>query len=411
LIHLRLAVKDCQGLIQQLLSQKGTEATTAEVKAVVAELPAVSRKADDGRDGNACAPVNYGPLDRLVRRGWCERIVVMGLADVFVQRRGRLQKSRVRFHDATQLKQFVDHLAEQAGRRIESPLIYFRLPDGTRVQGVLPPLAIGGPYLSLEFAYSRRLFLDDLVKDRVLAPEMALLLRAAVQGGLNLLICGGLSGGKTTWLNALGQLIPRREHVLTIQEIPSLILPEPAHQVRLMVQLPGDGPASAPASDVLRYALGLRPDRLLLDECRGKEVWDLFHFMRVSQGGSMATLQAHGPAEARSRLETLAAMADPNVPRSVIHWHIAAAIDLIVQVNRLVGETWKVTSITEVIGQTDDGVRLADLFRYTQTGIDQDGALGQFEATGYRSGFVAHLEARGIKLPANFFEKRVLLRD
>jgi pilus assembly protein CpaF len=425
LIHLRRALKDCHGVIHQIHQRKGTPPTSVEagldptfptaepdVKTtlVVRELLMQVKQKSRFRERQN-KTVDYGPLEDLADDWRISTILVNGPSQVFVEERGELILTDPRyFRDAAHLRQFIDQLASQAGRRVDSPLIHFRLPDGARVYAVLPPVAADGPVLTLEFFGHCILRMDNLVATKALTPEMALFLKAAVKGRLNILICGGPGSGKTTLLNVLAGFIPARERVLTIEDALQLDLSRD-HLVCLEIP-PASHAGSAPitARDLLRYALAMMPDRILRDDCRGDEVFDLLHAMRTIQGGSMTTLQVHTPAEARSHLENLVATVYPNMPPPVIRWHLMAAVDLIVQLNRLGGHVRKVTHITEVLGQTDEGIRMADLFRYTQRGFAKGRPLGQFEATGFPSTFVPHLEARGIKLPDNLFEKRILQR-
>jgi pilus assembly protein CpaF len=436
LIHLRLAVKDCYGLIQQLIDQKGPAAPDDDLEPEPS-LPDLDLADDDQDEPEAFGHldpkwhkdfrnldvfpaefspdrrdtrIDYGPLQDLARNWKIDSILVNGPSQVFQEQSGRRHLTDVRFRDADHLRQLIDQLAFQAGRRVDSPMIDLRLSDGARVYAVLPPLAPDGPILTIEFFGQCITTMDEWLEAGTLAPDMALFLKAAVEGRLNILVCGGPGSGKTTLLSLLGVLIPAGDRVLTIEDHLKLELHR-KHWVRLQTAPAARRDAPLTPRDLVRQALAMRPDRILLDECRGDEAFDVLHFMRTSGGGSMTAMQAHTPAEARSLLETLLATTHPTMPPKVIRWHIVNGVDLIVQVNRFMAEIRKVTHITEILGATDEGIRMADLFRYNHFRTDDEGVQGQFEATGFRSNFVPHLEAHGIQLPANFFEKRVLVCD
>lgn len=356
----------------------------------------------------------FGPLEVLLKDPTVSDILVNGPHKVYVERRGKLEKTDVKFRDNKHLMQIIDRMVSKVGRRIDetSPMVDARLPDGSRINAIIPPLALDGPCLSIRRFGSNPLKLEDLLNLKAFTPEMAMLMEAAIKARLNIIISGGTGCGKTTLLNTLSSFIPGEERIITIEDAAELQLQQ-EHVVRLETRPPNiEGKGEVTTRDLVRNALRMRPDRIIIGECRGPEALDMLQAMNTGHEGSLTTLHANSPRDAQARLETMIMMAGFELPVKAMRQQIASAVDLIIQANRLQGGPRKVTSITEVVGMEQDIIIMQDIFRYRQLGIDQNGrAFGQFEATGVRPTFMHRLEAAGIRLPANLFQERVLLRD
>jgi pilus assembly protein CpaF len=356
----------------------------------------------------------FGPLEMLLKDPTISDILINGPHKLYVERRGKLEKSDVKFRDNDHLMQIIDRIVSKVGRRVDetSPMVDARLPDGSRVNAIIPPLALDGPTMSIRRFGSNPLKLEDLLNFKAFTPEMAMLMEAAIKARLNIIISGGTGCGKTTLLNTLSSFIPGDERIVTIEDAAELQLQQD-HVVRLETRPPNiEGKGAVSTRDLVRNALRMRPERIIIGECRGGESLDMLQAMNTGHAGSMTTLHANSPRDAQARLETMIMMAGMELPIKAMRQQISSAVDLIIQANRLQGGPRKVTSVTEVMNMEQDVIIMQDVFRYKQLGIDQNGrAFGQFEATGVRPSFVARLEAAGIKLPSNLFQERVLLRD
>jgi pilus assembly protein CpaF len=358
--------------------------------------------------------LGFGPLEPLLKDPTVTEIMVNAARKVYVERRGKLEKSEVQFRDNDHLLQIIDRIVSKVGRRVDetSPLCDARLPDGSRVNAVIQPIALDGPSLSIRRFGANPLKLEDLLNYKAFTPEMAMLLEGAIKARLNVLISGGTGSGKTTLLNTLSAFIPGDERLVTIEDAAELQLQQD-HVVRLETRPPNiEGKGTISTRDLVRNSLRMRPDRIIVGECRGAEALDMLQAMNTGHSGSMTTLHANSPRDALSRLETMILMAGADLPVKAMRQQVASAIDLIIQVNRLQGGPRKMTSITEVMNMEQDIIIMQEVFRYRQAGVDQNGrAYGQFEATGVRPTFVPRLEAKGIKLPSNMFAERALMRD
>jgi pilus assembly protein CpaF len=310
--------------------------------------------------------------------------------------------------------QIIDRIVSKVGRRVDetSPLVDARLPDGSRVNAVIAPIALDGATLSIRRFGANPLKLEDLLNYKAFSPEMAMLLEACIKARLNVVISGGTGCGKTTLLNTLSSFIPPDERIVTIEDAAELQLQQD-HVVRLETRPPNiEGKGQIMTRDLVRNALRMRPERIIVGECRGAETLDMLQAMNTGHAGSMTTLHANSVRDGMSRLETMIMMAGFELPIKAMRQQIASAIDLVIQANRLQGGPRKITSITEVMNMEQDVIIMQEIFRYRQLGVDQNGrAYGQFEATGVRPTFVNRLEAKGVKLPSNMFAERVLLRD
>src|SRR3982751_4405209 len=356
----------------------------------------------------------FGPLEVLLKDPTISDILINGPVDIFVERRGKLEKTEIKFRDNDHLLQIIDRIVSKVGRRVAetSPMVDARLPDGSRFNAIIPPLALDGPTVSIRRFGSNPLKLEDLLNYKAFTPEMAMLMEACMKARLNVLISGGTGCGKTTLLNTLSSFIGHDERVVTIEDAAELQLQQD-HVVRLETRPANiEGKGAVTCRDLVKNALRMRPERILIGEGRGAESLDMLQAMNTGHAGSMTTLHANTPRDAQARLETMIMMAGMELPIKAMRQQIASAVDLIIQANRLQGGPRKVTCITEVMNMEQDMIIMQDVFRYKQLGIDQNGrAYGQFEATGVRPSFMGRLEASGIKLPSNLFQERVLLRD
>src|SRR5438046_7876566 len=356
----------------------------------------------------------FGPLEVLLKDPTISDILVNGPFKIYVERRGKLEKTDVKFRDNEHLLQIIDRIVSKVGRRVDetSPMVDARLPDGSRVNAIIPPLALDGPSMSIRRFGSNPLKLEDLLNFKAFTPEMAMLMEAAIKARLNILISGGTGCGKTTLLNTLSSFIPPDERVVTIEDAAELQLQQD-HIVRLETRPSNiEGKGEVTTRDLVRNSLRMRPDRIVIGECRGGESLDMLQAMNTGHAGSMTTLHANTPRAAQARLETMVMMAGMDLPIKAMRQQISSAVDVIIQANRLQGGPRKITSITEVMGMEQDMIIMQEIFKYKQLGVDQNGrTYGQFEATGVRPSFVNRLESSGIKLPSNLFQERTLLRD
>jgi pilus assembly protein CpaF len=357
--------------------------------------------------------LGLGPLEKLLRDPINSDILINGPRDVFVERNGKLQESPVHFRDQDHLLQIIERIVSRVGRRIDesNPLVDARLPDGSRVNAIVPPLALKGPTLSIRRFGTQPLRMEDLLKFQTLTPEMALLLEAAVKCRLNIIISGGTGSGKTTLLNALSRMIPENERIVTIEDAAELNLQQ-RHVVPLETRAANiDGKGAVTTRDLVRNALRMRPDRIVIGECRGPEAFDMLQAMNSGHEGSLTTLHANSARDALSRLETMMLMAGFDLPIKAMRRQIVSAVQLIVQADRLQGGARKITSVMEVIGMEGDIIVSQEIFNYQQQGIDEAGrAHGQFVTTGVRPTCAKRLKTAGAELPIHMFAQRVLLR-
>lgn len=353
----------------------------------------------------------FGPLELLLKDQDIADIMINGPKHVFVEKNGRIERSSVVFRDNQHLLQILDRIVSKVGRRVDetSPLVDARLPDGSRLNAVIPPLALDGPSLTIRKFGSNPLGLEDLLRFGAFTPEIAMLLEGAIKARINTIISGGTGSGKTTLLNTLSGFIQTDHRVITIEDAAELQLQQ-EHVLRLETRPPNiEGKGAINATDLVKNALRMRPDRIIIGECRGGESLDMLQAMNTGHEGSLTTIHANSPRDAVSRLETMITMGGVELPLKALRHQFASAVDLIIQVNRLQGGPRKVTHITEVLNMEQDTVIMQDIFLFIQDGIDADGrAYGHFEATGVRPAFMDRLEASGVRLPANLFANRVL---
>ncbi|NOY42015.1 MAG: CpaF family protein [Planctomycetes bacterium] len=355
-----------------------------------------------------------GPLEMLLNDPAISEIMINGPKAVFVESGGNLQKSNVTFRDDKHLMQIIDRIVSKVGRRVDEvcPMVDARLPDGSRVNAIIPPLALDGPSVTIRRFGSNPLKLEDLLNYKSVTPEMVMLLEGAMKAHLNIIISGGTGSGKTTLLNTLSSFISNDERIVTIEDAAELQLQQ-THIVRLETRPPNiEGKGRITATDLVRNCLRMRPDRIIIGECRGAETLDMLQAMNTGHDGSLTTCHANTPRDAIARLETMIMMGGFDMPLRAMRTQIASAVNLIVQVNRLSGGPRKVTAITEILGMEQETIVMQDIFKYEQEGVDENGrAVGYFMSTGIRPTFISRLEANGVRLPASAFRERVMLRD
>jgi pilus assembly protein CpaF len=357
--------------------------------------------------------VGLGPLDRLMREPGVGDILINGPHEVWLDRGGRMEASGVTFRDDDHLLQIIERAVSRVGRRIDetSPMVDARLPDGSRLNAIIPPLSLKGPALSVRRFNAVPLTIERLVELKALTPEMVALFEAAVRGRLNVIVSGGTGSGKTTLLNALSSYVPDGERVITIEDAAELRLQQ-RHVLPLETRPPNvEGKNGVSIRDLLRNALRMRPDRIIVGECRGAEALDMLQAMNTGHEGSMTTLHANSARDALTRLETMLMMAGLEMPLKALRRQIASAVNLIIQADRLAGGPRRVTAVTEVVGMEGDVIVTQDIFTYEQQGLDANGrAQGQFVATGVRPKFAARLKSAGYDLPPHLFAQRSLGR-
>jgi pilus assembly protein CpaF len=350
--------------------------------------------------------VGYGPLELLLPDPQINEIMVNGPDKIFVERNGEVTETNVKFEDEAHLRRIIDRIVSPLGRRVDAdnPTADARLPDGSRVNVIIPPVSVDGPHLTIRKFLQTKITMDDLVSMGTLNNYMSKFLEACVVTRLNILVTGNTSSGKTTVLNALSSFIPERERIVTIEDAVELKLKQ-RHVVRLETKLPNvDGTGAVSVRDLVRNALRMRPDRIVVGEVRGSEAMDMLQAMNTGHTGSITTLHANSPRDGTSRLETMCMMAGLDMPLLAIRKQIAAAVNLIVHLARLPDGSRMMTHITELSGMEGDIITLTDIFKFDQTGVTPKGKIiGTLRSTGMRPLFNARLEAAGFKLGGEFF--------
>jgi len=355
-----------------------------------------------------------GPLEMLLKDPTISDILINGPKSVYCERRGKMEKTNVVFRDNKHLMQIIDRIISKVGRRVDEtcPMVDARMSDGSRFNAIIPPLALDGACVSIRRFGANPLKLEDLLNFKAFTPEMVMLLEGAIKARLNILISGGTGSGKTTLLNTLSSFIPNTDRIVTIEDAAELQLQQD-HVVRLETRPANiEGKGAINATDLVRNALRMRPERIVIGECRGAEALDMLQAMNTGHEGSMTTLHANTPRDALARLETMIMMAGFDLPLKAMRTQIASAIDLVIQTNRLQGGSRKVTCITEIVGMEQDTIVMQDVYRYDKAGVDENGrAYGKFIATGIRPTFMSRLESAGVRLPASAFRERTMLED
>lgn len=384
------------------LEEAGYSALLAQISEVIDELIAEDKVLITGPDRARLIEsvtndmLGLGPLESLLQDDDVSDIVVNGHADVWVERGGRLYRTDVRFRDDAHLMGVINRIVARVGRRIDeaSPMVDARLPDGSRVNAVIPPLALDGPGLSIRRFGGHTIQIYDMIRSQSLTAEMAEFLRLAVIARLNILVAGGTGSGKTTLLNCISSFLPEDQRIITIEDAAELALQQP-HVFRLEARPPNvEGKGEVTIRELFRNTLRMRPDRIIVGEVRGAEVLDMLQAMSTGHDGSMTTLHANNPRDALSRLEMMMLLSGVALPEKAMRQYIVASLNLIVHVSRLSDGSRKVIRITEITGLEDTTVMTQDLFEFVQTGTGENGrVLGRFSSTGARSVFSGKIEA------------------
>jgi pilus assembly protein CpaF len=408
LADMRARVQD--RLVQRIdvsrLEEAGYGALLEQISQVIDELIAEDRvlitSADRARlvESVTNDMLGLGPLESLLQDNEVADIMVNGHADVWVERGGRLYRTDVRFRDDAHLMSVINRIVSRVGRRIDesSPMVDARLPDGSRVNAIIPPLALDGPGLSIRRFGGHAIQIYDMIRNQSLTSEMAEFLRLAVLARLNIVVAGGTGSGKTTLLNCISSYLPEDQRIITIEDAAELALQQP-HVFRLETRPPNvEGKGDVTMRDLFRNTLRMRPDRVIVGEVRGAEVLDMLQAMSTGHDGSMTTLHANNPRDVLSRLEMMMLLTGVALPEKALRSYIAASLNLIVHVSRLADGSRKVLRITEITGMEGTTVLTQDLFEFTQTGTTEEGkVVGQFRNTGARSVFSGKIEANGLR--------------
>ncbi len=381
-----LAVSKVSQCINEILDQEGRLITDSDRERLTNEIK------------NEL--LGLGPLEPLLWDDSITDILVNGPNQVYVEREGKLYPTRVTFNDNQHLMLVIDRIVAQVGRRIDeaSPMVDARLADGSRVNAIIPPLALDGPALSIRRFGRKRFNIQDLVDKGTLTQEMVELMKALVKARLNILICGGTGSGKTTMLNCLSAFIPDDERIVTIEDSAELSLQQP-HVVRLETRPSNiEGKGEVNQRELLRNTLRMRPDRIIVGEARGAEVFDMLQAMSTGHDGSLTTLHANNPRDSLGRLEMMMMLFGANLPERAMRQQISASLDIVIHVSRMSDGTRKVMKISEITGMEGEMVMMQDLYEFVRTGINANGKiLGTFRPTGIRSFYASRLEAIGYR--------------
>ena len=352
-----------------------------------------------------------GPLEEFMDDPNISDILVNGHKHIYIERDGRLVRTDAEFRDESHLLQVIHRIATQVGRRIDesAPMLDARLMDGSRVNAIIPPLALDGPALSIRRFGTIRMDTEKLVEVGTLTEEIAIFLKECVRCRMNVVISGGTGAGKTTLLNVISRWIPEEERLVTIEDAAELQL-QREHVVRLETRPPNiEGKGEVTQRELLRNSLRMRPDRIIIGEVRGPETVDMLQAMNTGHEGSLTTVHSNSTRDALARIENMVSMAGVNYPVRVVRTQMASALDLMVHLDRLTGGARRIIEVAEITGLEGEVITMHDLFRYVQTGLDDEGsAEGYFEACGTRPALLSRLEAEGAELPQGLFRHRVL---
>ncbi len=349
-----------------------------------------------------------GPLEQLLADTSISDILVNSPHNVYIERRGKLERTNIEFKDNEHLMRVIERIVSSVGRRIDesSPMVDARLKDGSRVNAIIPPLSLDGPVLSIRRFGAEPLRMPRLIDNQALTADMAAMFDMCVNSRLNILISGGTGAGKTTLLNALSAYIPETERIVTIEDSAELQLQQP-HVVRLETRPPNiEDKGEVTQRDLVRNALRMRPDRIVIGEVRGGEAIDMLQAMNTGHDGSLTTIHANSSRDALSRLETMIQMTGLRLSDRAMRQQIASAINMVIQVARLSDGTRRITSISEITGMEGETITMQEVFTYERKGIDKDGrVIGRFRPTGVRPRFAERLKVYGMQLPRSFFEE------
>jgi pilus assembly protein CpaF len=356
--------------------------------------------------------LGLGPIEPYMHDPTVTDVLVNTHRQIYVERYGKLQSTGARFKDDIHLKNIIDRIVSAVGRRIDEscPMVDARLPDGSRVNAIIPPLAIDGPMLSIRRFAVIPLELEDLITLKTLTPEIGEILKGIVTAKLNVLISGGTGTGKTTMLNVLSRFIPSHERIVTVEDSAELQLKQ-EHVVRLETRPPNiEGKGEVTQRDLVRNSLRMRPDRIIVGEVRGAEVLDMLQAMNTGHEGSLTTIHANSPRDALLRLETLVFMAGLNIPSEAIRRYISSAIHIILQVSRHVDGSRKLVSLQEITGMEGNVITMQEIFSFTQDGLDENGRIkGRFEIANVFPRFTEKFNAYGVQLPKDIFGSRKVI--
>jgi pilus assembly protein CpaF len=387
------AESEIRTVVFELISEEGTPLSMTEREVILSDI------VDE--------VFGLGPLEPLLRDPTISDILVNTYKNVYVERHGKLEKHPTSFQDDKHLLRVIDRIVSGVGRRVDdsSPMVDARLPDGSRVNAIIAPLAVDGPLLSIRRFPAERMKAEDLVAVRSMTRPMLEFLEHSVRSKLNLLISGGTGAGKTTLLNVLSGFISEKERIVTIEDAAELQLHQ-EHVARLETRPPNvEGKGAVRQRQLLINALRMRPDRIVIGETRGEEALDMLQAMNTGHDGSMTTVHANTPRDALSRIETMIAMGATNLPERAMRQQIAAAIQIVIQQSRMADGTRKVTSISEITGMEGDVITMQEIFLFEKLGVTQDGkVIGRFRATGVRPKVCERLKASGVHLPPDMFE-------
>ncbi len=351
--------------------------------------------------------LGFGPLEPLLTDPSVSDILVNGHSQIYVERRGKLELTPITFNDDAHLLKVIEKIVSRVGRRIDesSPMVDARLPDGSRVNAIIPPLALDGPMLSIRRFSVKPLTMDDLIKYQSLTPPIATLLDALARAKVNILISGGTGSGKTTLLNVLSGFIPTDERIVTIEDAAELQLQQP-HVVRLETRPPNiEGKGEIPQRALVKNALRMRPDRIILGEVRGGEALDMLQAMNTGHEGSFATIHANSPRDALARLENMVGMANANLGQRAVRQQIASAITVVIQIMRFTDGSRKLVSLQEVNGMEGDTITMQEIFQFKRSGVSAEGkVLGHFCATGIYPQFDKRLREFGAAVPESIYD-------
>jgi pilus assembly protein CpaF len=391
-----LLTEDLRRGIEMILDEEGMALT----------LPERDRLCKEIRD----ELMGYGPLEPLLKDHTVNDILVNGYSHVYVERQGKLERSKVRFTDNAHLLKIIEKIASGVGRRIDEscPMVDARLPDGSRVNAIIAPLSLDGPSLSIRKFAKDPIRVHHLVEYGSITPEFAQVLEGMVKARLNILISGGTGTGKTTVLNVLSSFIPFDERIITIEDSAELQLQQ-EHVVRLETRPPNlEGMGEITQRDLVRNALRMRPERIILGEVRQGEALDMLQAMNTGHDGSLATIHANSPRDALTRLETMVSMAGLNIPDRAIRHQVSSAIDVVIQLARLSDGSRKMMGLHEIVGMEGDMITMQEIFAYKMMGLTDDRKVkGRFITTGIRPKFMTRLEEMGVHLPAQLFRENI----
>jgi len=384
------------------------EQVLADTRRHLSQEQGISRD-DRERIANEIADdaLGHGPLERLLADDSVTEIMVNGPYDIWIERQGRLYETNVRFDDDSHLRRIINKIVAEVGRRVDesSPMVDARLPDGSRVNIIIPPLSLSGPLITIRKFARNRLYLEDMIRMGTLSAESVEFLEKSVEAELNILISGGTGAGKTTLLNAMSQAIPDTHRILTIEDAAELQLNQ-RHVLRLESRMKNvEGEGEIPIRDLVKNSLRMRPDRIIVGEVRGAEALDMLQAMNTGHDGSLCTVHANAPRDALARIETMVLMAGYDLPVVAIRGQVSSALDLIVHLDRMDDGSRRVTSITEVQRMESDVVTLQELFQFKVDSIADDGTItGGLRSTGLRPLILGKFQRHGIELPAGLFQ-------